>query len=73
MMDCLKWYLDPPSPYQHIKRKKNVVKVAPPLTNFLDPHMYDISCLFLAFAKTTFQTMPITESMLVSGELLVMV
>ena len=33
----LKWYLDPFSPHQ---RNKNVVRVGPPLTNFLDPCMW---------------------------------
>ena len=30
----LKWYLDPPTPHQLKKEKKNVVKVGPPLTKF---------------------------------------
>ena len=31
MIARLKWYLDPPSPHQ-LKKKKNIVKVGPPLT-----------------------------------------
>ena len=40
MLARLYWYLDPPTP--QLKKKKNVVKVGPPLTKFSESaHDYD--------------------------------
>ena len=50
MMARLWWYSDPPSPH-HLK--KNVVKVGPPLTNFLDPRVSTFVILWVVLCTCT--------------------